>query len=41
MCVEVSARTGSSAESMLAGLSRSFKKIVAAEGWGTVRVVPV
>jgi hypothetical protein len=29
------------AESMLAGSSRSLKKMVAAEGWGTERLVPV
>jgi hypothetical protein len=29
------------AESMLVGSSRSLRKRVAAEGWGTVREVPV
>ena len=32
---------GITAESMLDGSSRSLKKMVAAVGWGTVRVVPV
>ena len=32
---------GRTAEAMLVGSSRSLKKRVAAEGWGTLRVAPV
>jgi hypothetical protein len=33
--------TGRIAESMWEGSSRSLRKRVAADGWGTVRVLPV